>query len=112
MPADLTPSNLVVHQETVAGGDQVDVTWTVANTGDADTAGSEHIVFEVQDPDHAPAIKQQIPMSTKIHAGKDQHYAHSFKAPDAEGSYEVLVFVDPPHGGSLRGGFAVGGGGG
>ena len=109
MPADLSTSHLVVHEESVAAGDQVNVSCTISNTGDSETGGDEHIVFEVQGPDHSPVVKDQIPMSTNIAAGGEQHYTHSFAAPDAAGDYEVFVFADPPHGASNRGAFSVSG---
>lgn len=107
MPADLNISQLTVHEGSVHPGDQVNVSWTISNRGDSDTTGSEHILFEVQDPDHAPARKDEIPMSTKIPAGHEQHYNHAVNAPDRPGDYEVFVFPDPPHGGSARGAFTV-----
>ena len=107
MPADINTGHVVVHQEEVAGGDQVDVSWTLTNSGEQDTTGKESIHFQVQGPDHAPVHDKQIPMSTKVHAGADQHYNYSFNAPDEAGEYEVFVYPDPPHGGSGRGAFTV-----
>jgi hypothetical protein len=106
MAANLDTAHLVVHEESIAPGDQVNVSWTVTNTGDTDTASGEHILFEVHGPDHAPVVRNEVPMSQAIGAGKEQHYTHSFAAPDA-GDYEIFVFPNPPHGGSKRGAFTV-----
>jgi hypothetical protein len=107
MTSDLHITHFEIDNERFAAGDQVNVSWAISNTGTEATSGSEHTVLEVQNPDHAPVVRHEIPMSMQVHPHGEQRYHHSFPAPEGAGDYEVFVYADPPHGGTKRGSFAV-----